>query len=122
MAAWKLPTELASWIVQMSCVLDRRIQERLLAPMVALSIARLNAGDFIEPKPGFLLLRSMASEKILLENGAATLSKASCWAEAKPGLMTAARGTQHPHATMEPSLKRRCFITAALTACHLHAE
>jgi hypothetical protein len=29
MATWELPVELASWIVQMSCVLDRRIQWRL---------------------------------------------------------------------------------------------
>jgi hypothetical protein len=34
MAAWELPAELSSWIVQMSCVLDRRIQERLLSLMV----------------------------------------------------------------------------------------
>lgn len=34
MAAWELPVELASWIVQMSCVLDRRIQDRLLSLMV----------------------------------------------------------------------------------------
>ena len=30
MAAWKLPCEVASWIVQMSAVLDRRIAWRLL--------------------------------------------------------------------------------------------
>ena len=34
MAAWNLPTELASWIVQMSCVLDRRIACRLLPLLV----------------------------------------------------------------------------------------
>ena len=34
MATWELPAELASWIVQMSCVLHRRIQQRLLSLMV----------------------------------------------------------------------------------------
>ena len=34
MAAWNLPTELASWIVQMSFVLDRRIAWRLLPLLV----------------------------------------------------------------------------------------
>jgi hypothetical protein len=34
MAAWELPVDVASWIVQMSCVLDRRIQDRLLSLMV----------------------------------------------------------------------------------------
>src|SRR5271157_4244497 len=34
MAAWELPVELASWILQMSCVLDRRIAWRLLPLMV----------------------------------------------------------------------------------------
>jgi DDE superfamily endonuclease len=34
MAAWNLPTELVSWIVQMSCVLDRRIARRLLPLLV----------------------------------------------------------------------------------------
>jgi hypothetical protein len=34
MAAWNLPTELVSWIVQMSCVLDRRIAWRLLPLLV----------------------------------------------------------------------------------------
>ena len=34
MAAWNLPTELATWIVQMSCVLDRRIAWRLLPLLV----------------------------------------------------------------------------------------
>ena len=34
MAAWNLPAELASWIVQMSCVLDRRIAWRLLPLLV----------------------------------------------------------------------------------------
>jgi hypothetical protein len=34
MAAWTLSYELASWIVQMSCVLDRRIAWRLLPLLV----------------------------------------------------------------------------------------
>jgi hypothetical protein len=34
MAAWNLPTELAAWIVQMSCVLDRRVAWRLLPLLV----------------------------------------------------------------------------------------
>ncbi|MBI2809037.1 MAG: hypothetical protein HYX68_28975 [Planctomycetes bacterium] len=34
MVAWELFAELASWIVRMAWVLDRRIQERLLALMV----------------------------------------------------------------------------------------
>jgi hypothetical protein len=34
MAAWELPVELASWILQMSCVLDRRIAWRLLPLLV----------------------------------------------------------------------------------------
>ena len=34
MAAWKLPCEVASWIVQMSAVLDRRIAWRLLPLLV----------------------------------------------------------------------------------------
>src|SRR3984885_7109518 len=34
MAAWTLPTELSSWIVQMSVVLDRRVGSRLL-PLLA---------------------------------------------------------------------------------------
>ena len=34
MAAWELPVDVAAWIVQMSCVLDRRIQDRLLSLMV----------------------------------------------------------------------------------------
>jgi DDE superfamily endonuclease len=34
MAAWELPAELASWLVLMSSVLDRRIQDRLLSLMV----------------------------------------------------------------------------------------
>jgi len=34
MAAWNLPCEVASWIVQMSCVLDRRIAWRLLPLLV----------------------------------------------------------------------------------------
>jgi hypothetical protein len=34
MATWELPVDVASWIVQMSCVLDRRIQDRLLSLMV----------------------------------------------------------------------------------------
>jgi hypothetical protein len=34
MAAWELPVELASWILQMSCVLDRRVAWRLLPLLV----------------------------------------------------------------------------------------
>lgn len=34
MAAWELPAELASWIVQMACVLDRRVAWRLLPLLV----------------------------------------------------------------------------------------
>jgi DDE superfamily endonuclease len=34
MAAWELPVELASWILQMSCVLDRRIAWRLVPLLV----------------------------------------------------------------------------------------
>jgi DDE superfamily endonuclease len=34
MAAWNLPTELSSWIVQMSSVLDRRVASRLLPLLV----------------------------------------------------------------------------------------
>ncbi len=34
MAAWNLPADLASWIVQMSCVLDRRIAWRLMPLLV----------------------------------------------------------------------------------------
>ena len=35
MAAWNLPCEVASWIVQMAYVLDRRIAWRLLPLLVA---------------------------------------------------------------------------------------
>ena len=34
MAAWELPVEVASWVLQMSCVLDRRIAWRLLPLLV----------------------------------------------------------------------------------------
>jgi hypothetical protein len=40
MAAWNLPTELHSWILQMSFVLDRRIAWRLLPLLVGALFGR----------------------------------------------------------------------------------
>src|SRR5437660_337945 len=53
MAAWNLPCEVASWIVQMSFVLDRRIAWRLLPLLVGALFGQVRQTDLKSIAPWY---------------------------------------------------------------------